>query len=116
VTNISLDNNQTQSLMYNLDSLINLCIADIEQKERWKQCLEHYKSLFVMLRKREDFSDEEIIEFQKEADLFNKIWIEIHGVKGVTNYIHMIGSGHVADFLEYYKNLYRHSQQGWENF
>jgi hypothetical protein len=116
VTNITLDNNRTRSLMYNLDSLIELCIADNGQKHRWKECLEHYKSLFVMLRKQEDFSKQEIVDFQKQADLFYKIWIDIHGAKGVTNYIHMIGSGHVADFLEYYKNLYRHSQQGWENF
>jgi hypothetical protein len=102
--------------MYNLDSLIDLCIAGEENKVRWKQCIEHYKLLFVMLRKKDDFSDDQIIDFQREADYFYKIWIDIHGAKGVTNYIHMIGSGHVADFLEYYRNLYRHSQQGWENF
>jgi hypothetical protein len=34
--------------------------------------------------------------------------------EGITNYIHMIGSGHIADYLFKWKNLYRFSQQGWE--
>jgi len=32
----------------------------------------------------------------------------------MTNYIHMVGSGHIGDFLLRWRNLYRHSQQGWE--
>ena len=34
---------------------------------------------------------------------------------GVTNYIHMLGSGHLIEFLYKYWNLYKYSQQGWEN-
>ena len=34
--------------------------------------------------------------------------------EGITNYLHMIGSGHIADYLYKWKNLYRFSQQGWE--
>lgn len=28
----------------------------------------------------------------------------------------MLGAGHVADYLFYWRNLYRQSQQGWESF
>jgi hypothetical protein len=35
-------------------------------------------------------------------------------IEGVTNYIHMIGSGHVAVYLYKWKNLYQYLQQGWE--
>jgi hypothetical protein len=34
--------------------------------------------------------------------------------EGITNYLHMIGSGHIAEYLYKWKNLYRFSQQGWE--
>ena len=35
----------------------------------------------------------------------------------MTNYIHMLGSGHIADeYRSEWKNLYQHSQQGWEAF
>ena len=32
---------------------------------------------------------------------------------GVTNYIHMLGSGHLMEFLYNYMNLHKYSQQGW---
>jgi hypothetical protein len=32
----------------------------------------------------------------------------------MTNYIHIIGSGHLSYFGKKYGNLYRFSQQGWE--
>ena len=33
---------------------------------------------------------------------------------GVTNYLHLIGAGHLLYYLKQYGNLYRLSQQGWE--
>lgn len=41
--------------------------------------------------------------------------MELHGKAGVTNYIHMLSSGHISDYLRHWRNLYRHSQQGWES-
>jgi hypothetical protein len=38
----------------------------------------------------------------------------LHGLEGVSNYIHLLGSGHISVYLHEWKNLYRHSQQGWE--
>ena len=32
----------------------------------------------------------------------------------MTNYIHMLGAGHLRDFLSLYRNLYKYSQQSWE--
>lgn len=57
-----------------------------------------------------------IVEFQEQADLFFQNWIRLHGREGVTNYIHMLGSGHICEYLFYWGNLYAHSQQGWEAF
>jgi len=33
----------------------------------------------------------------------------------MTNYFHLLYAGHMAFFLDRYGNLYRYSQQGWEN-
>jgi hypothetical protein len=33
----------------------------------------------------------------------------------VTNYIHMLGSGHVKYYMAVHCNLYKYSQQGWES-
>jgi hypothetical protein len=43
-------------------------------------------------------------------------WVEIDkGKEGVTNYMHWLGAEHIADYLFYWRDLYVHSQQGWEN-
>ena len=33
----------------------------------------------------------------------------------ITNYIHLLSSGHMSDYLHKWRNLYLHSQQGWES-
>jgi hypothetical protein len=114
MSNITMDNNRTRLMMNNLDELVNICIHQKERKALFKECIGYYNTLMVMLRKREDFTDEDIDEFQCNADYFYAQWIDLFQAEGVTNYIHMIGCGHVADFLTYYRNLYVHSQQGWK--
>lgn len=68
----------------------------------------------VLLRKRDDFTNEMIATYQSHADKFYQAWILLWQKEGITNYLHMIGSGHIADYLYKWKNLYRFSQQGWE--
>ena len=68
----------------------------------------------ILLRKRDDFSNAEIASYQNHADKFFQAWVRLWQIEGITNYIHMIGSGHIADYLYKWKNLYRYSQQGWE--
>jgi hypothetical protein len=47
--------------------------------------------------------------------LFNEKWIALVGCEGITNYIHMLGSGHVRYYLTVHRNLYKFSQQNWES-
>ena len=58
--------------------------------------------------------NEQVVSFQKHADFFFQNWVKLHRKAGITNYIHMMGSGHFADYLYKWKNLYQYSQQGWE--
>ena len=44
------------------------------------------------------------------------VWMELHGDAGITNYIRMMGSGHVTDYLFKWHNLYIHSQQLCEHY
>ena len=62
---------------------------------------------------KDDFEDSEIDYFQTKADNLYLNWIKLHGIDGVTNYFHMIGSGHILYCLRKWRNLYRYSQQGW---
>ncbi len=49
-------------------------------------------------------------------DNFYVTWIDLLLHEGVTNYIHMLGAGHIGEYLLHHQNLYEHSQQGWEVF
>ena len=40
--------------------------------------------------------------------------IKLTGSACITNYIHLIGAAHIYCFLVKYRNLYKYSQQGWE--
>lgn len=67
-----------------------------------------------ILTSHRELSNDEIETFQTLVDDFFESWLDIFGYQGITNYIHMLGSGHVHYFLTRYKCLYLYSQQGWE--
>ena len=68
-----------------------------------------------MLQTKRDLTDEEIREFLLHADRLFQDWIRINkGRAGITNYIHLLGAGHISEYLFHWRNLGSHSQQGWE--
>jgi hypothetical protein len=87
---------------------------DEERREAWKDCMEEWRLLMEMARQRDDFTDEEIDAFGVQCDDFFGLWVDLTGIEGLTNYIHMIGCGHLTYYLREWRNLYRYSQQGWE--
>ena len=40
--------------------------------------------------------------------------MDLTGREGMTNYIHLLGAGHIIYYLFKYRNLYRYSNQSWE--
>jgi hypothetical protein len=88
--------------------------AKAERKNGWLAMLKEYRAFMELARSREEFSDDDITAFQTQADLFFALWVDLNGIKGITNYIHMIGAGHLTYYLRIYRNLYRYLQQGWE--
>jgi hypothetical protein len=113
---ICMDNTKIRKMMNKLDGLIDLCVVDAVRYDVWKTSMVSYRSMFVQMRKKEDLSTEEIVEFQSTTDIWFQQWIRLHGRDGITNYIHMLAAGHFSDYLAHYKNLFIHSQQGWEKF
>jgi hypothetical protein len=115
---ISMTNTKVRKIIDNFDPLVDAVLPDDtpeHTKDLWYKSMDSYRELMVMVRQREDFSDEDIEEFSDLCDDFYENWIELHQREGITNYIHLIGSGHVTYYLRRYKNLYRFSQQGWES-
>jgi hypothetical protein len=66
------------------------------------------------LRKREDFTNAEISMYQGHEDTFFQSWFRLWQKERVTNYLHMIGAGHISNYLYRWRILYRFSLQGWK--
>eukprot|EP00956_Cyclotella_meneghiniana_P025418 scaffold53052_cov53-Cyclotella_meneghiniana.AAC.3 len=64
-------------------------------------------------KKEQSFN--EVCYFVMISDSFMERYIALTGRDGMTNYFHMLRDGHIAYALHKYGNLYRYSQQGWEN-
>jgi hypothetical protein len=61
----------------------------------------------------EDFLDDDIEAFQDSVDEWFYIYIELVGIQGITNYMHLLGYGHLYHYLKRWCKLYRYQQQGW---
>jgi hypothetical protein len=69
-----------------------------------------------ILRQREEFTDDKVKQYQEHIDQWYQTWLKLYGWEGCTNYTHMLSSAHIAEYMFKWKNMYRFSQQGWENF
>ena len=119
---ICMVNDKSVKVVDCLEQLIHFCIPPtavdnkgLNRYDTWLKCIPHYRSAMMRLRQHQDFTDSDIEAFQKDFDLFNQDWMKLHGKDGITNYIHLMSAGHMADYMYEWRNLYRHSQQGWES-
>jgi hypothetical protein len=117
---ICMINDKTVKVLNGLEALIDLCIKDDPdsselRKEKWMRCIPYFREAMKKLGQKEDFTDDDIKHFQYNIDKFFQDWVDLNGLAGITNYIHMLASGHFSDYLFKWRNLYAHSQQGWEH-
>jgi hypothetical protein len=55
-------------------------------------------------------------QFQTLGDDWWAVWMSLVGRDGITNYTHIVSSGHLAFYMKEWGNLCRSSQQGWEGY
>jgi hypothetical protein len=120
VAKVSLTNKKTRLVVDNILHLINFTFsdpADDEKKRVWLKLIEDYREAMKILRKRSEYTAEDIRSFQLKIYDFYVAYIEDSGAgkEGVTNYIHMLGSFHISYYMKTHGNLYKYSQQGWES-
>lgn len=114
VTAISMDNERTRKVIANIGLLADKCLL-ANDLIKWNEAMKHYRAAMDIVLMQDDLTDENITTYQWSVDQFYQWWIQMNGAAGVTNYMHLIGAGHVAEYLQKWRNLYRFSQQGWEN-
>ena len=120
ISEMTMPNQHVRKLIANFPIITAACFdTSIEEeknsKESWDSSVALWRIVTEMARKREDFSDEDIEEFQDHCDNFTHQWLRhIPGDAGMTNNFHAVASGHLVYYLKEWRNLYRYSQQGWE--
>lgn len=80
----------------------------------WQRMLSKYTLVLSIAFRYDDFSNEDIEEFQDIVDEWYYLYVELLSVEGVSNYAHLLGAGHLYPYLKKRGNLYRFQQQGWE--
>ena len=113
---LSLENVKTRIIIDKLELLIEVSVSTADRQAKWNGSVRKYRIGMRIARQRDDFTDEDIAAFQKTIDEFFQDWVELHGMTGVTNYIHMLAAGHISTYMVEWRNLYKHLQQGWESF
>jgi hypothetical protein len=120
VNKVSFSNKKTRLFIDNISHLVDWIFSspeDAELRDIWRKLLSDYRDALLILRQPQEYTDNDIEEFQSKIDDFFTAYVETSGAskEGITNYIHMLGSGHVAYYMKRHRNLYKFSQQGWES-
>jgi len=117
VGTITLENWRSRNLMGQLELLVEVSVPCQNRKQKWQMLLPRYRAFMETARQNRDWNTpEELAAFQHDVDLWFQNWVKLHGKAAITNYVHMLASGHVAEYVFHWGNLYEHSQQGWEAF
>lgn len=114
VGDLSISGKHTSKYYDNYNGLVDVSIENEEKRCIWKSVIDKYIEFTKIIDKKTDLTDDEIDLFDDLVDDWFEEIVDNFGMDMITNYIHMLGSGHVSYFLRKYRNLYRYNQQGWE--
>jgi len=113
---ICLDNNQIRKVIDYFELLVDVAVTDNARAIKYATCINNYRDGMIILRQHLEFTDDNIKQFQNHMGTWFQIWMQLHASEGCTNYTHLLSSGHIAEYMFKWRNMYRFSQQGWENF
>jgi hypothetical protein len=113
----TLPNTHVRKFMHKFEILATFCISsDEDRRSKWIETISLWNLVMDKARRREDFDEGAIEDFQTLADDWFEKWIRLTGRDGLSNYVHIVASGHLSFYLREWGNLYKYSQQGWESF
>jgi hypothetical protein len=120
VLKVSLSNTKTRMFVSHLHILIDYLFQhpeDAEKKQVWYGLIDDYCDAMDILLMQREYTDDDIKQFQQKIDSFFAAYVERSGAgkEGVTNYIHMLSSGHIQYYMKIHRNLYKYSQQSWKS-
>ncbi len=114
IENVQVRNQTGRKIISRVDKLIEAAIQEEATRAKLIRALQYFTTAMQVLTRHRNLTPEEKEFVQANFDDYFELWVEIFGRDGQSNYIHMIGSGHIEYFLDKYDCLYLYSQQGWE--
>jgi hypothetical protein len=64
----------------------------------WKECITLLIDIFKGLRKRENFTDADMLLVKEQISFFASKWLKLTGREGMMKYTHLIISGHNVEY------------------
>ena len=95
---ITMDNMRTCHVVDSLDILVEFCVTDPVRAAFWMTVLNNYRTAMVLLRKQDDFTNEDIASYQSHADKFFQAWVRLWQ-KRDTSQITSTSGGTFTDIL-----------------
>jgi hypothetical protein len=96
-----MPNTCVRHFMDAFDQLADICLwYDEERKEEWKKSMDTWQKLMD----KKIFQIKKLMHLVFSVMLF-KLWVDLAGLEGMTNYIHMIGSRYMAFYLQEWRNI-----------
>lgn len=113
---ISLSKQQAVAFTEQSETFLAACFPNDQDKAATlNEGLREYLTAMRILKKREDYTLDEIKSFQEHIDNWFSLWIKEFGRDTYSNYIHLLHSGHIAEEMRTFGCLYRYSQEGLES-
>jgi hypothetical protein len=88
---------------------------NLNLERKWDLLCRNLLPMWDWIEKKDDLNENDIVILHKYTAKFMDQWVGLCNGRHMTNYIHVLGSGHLTYAAKQYGNLYRFSQQGWES-
>jgi hypothetical protein len=112
---ISFNDEWAQKIDVEFAKLIRIIFTTAKaRQEIWLDVASNLSKILDTLKKRQEFTDDEIDMLENGIHSISKVWIRMFGREGMMNYFHLLTNGHAIYFLRKWMNLYQYSNQGWE--
>jgi hypothetical protein len=111
IGSITLGNNRAQKIVADAEELIELGVPELNRTEGLLFAIQKFNAATGIMRQKSDFADDQIQLFQANIDYFFQVWVRLYFYAGCTNYIHLLSSGHIAEYMFRWQNQHRFSQQ-----
>eukprot|EP00978_Attheya_sp_CCMP212_P046123 scaffold375161_cov25-Attheya_sp.AAC.1 len=97
-------NEKARLFLNKVDCLLLICLIGRDEitVAKWKKAIELCRLSMEWIRKRENFTDDEIVSFQDTADEFIELCIGLNGTQGMINYLRDLAAGHFSYYLRKY--------------